>query len=62
MFVKVETRTCVFARLGLKGAENSSEHHESWRARLSTNGTSKSIFKFQFPEVGQSQNATMGFH
>jgi hypothetical protein len=51
---KVETRSCVFARLGLKGGENSSERHESWCGRLSTNGTSKTILKFQFREVGQS--------
>jgi hypothetical protein len=52
--VKFETRPCVFARLGLKGEENSSERHESWCGRLSTNGTSKTILKFQFREVGQS--------
>jgi hypothetical protein len=59
--VKVETRPCVFARLGFKAGENSSECHESWHARLSNNGTSKYILKYQFPEVGQSQNATMRF-
>jgi hypothetical protein len=52
--VKFETRPCVFARLGLKGGENSSERHESWCGRLSTNGTSKTILKFQFREVSQS--------
>jgi hypothetical protein len=52
--VKVETRSCVFARLGLKGCENSSERQESWRGRSSTNVTSKSILKFKFREVGQS--------
>jgi hypothetical protein len=52
--VKFETRLCVFARLGLKGGENSSERHESWCGRLSTNGTSKTILKFQFQEVNQS--------
>jgi hypothetical protein len=52
--IKVETRLCVFARLGLKGCENSSERHESWRGRSSTNVTSKSILKFKFREVGQS--------
>jgi hypothetical protein len=46
--VKVETRSCVFARIGLKGCENSSERHKSWRARSSTNVTSKSIRKFKF--------------
>jgi hypothetical protein len=52
--VKFETRPCVFARLRLKGRENSSERHESWCAHLSTNGTSKSMLKFQFREVGHS--------
>jgi hypothetical protein len=52
--VKFETRPCVFARLGLKGGENSSERHESWCGRLSANGTSKTILKLQFREVGQS--------
>jgi hypothetical protein len=46
--VIVETRSCVFDRLGLKGEENSSECHESWCGRLSTNGTSETIIKFQF--------------
>jgi hypothetical protein len=59
--VKVENLLCVFARLGLKGRENSLERHESWHAHLSTNGTSKSILKFQFREVGQSRNPTMRF-
>jgi predicted ThiF/HesA family dinucleotide-utilizing enzyme len=37
MLVKVETLMCVFARLGIKGGEYSSEHHESWRVHFSTN-------------------------
>jgi hypothetical protein len=45
---KVENLACVFARFGRKGRENSLERHESWHAHLSTNGTSKSILKFQF--------------
>jgi hypothetical protein len=52
--VKVETRSCVFDRLGLKGGENRSERHESWHGRSSTNVTSKFILKFKFREVGQS--------
>jgi hypothetical protein len=52
--VKVEARSCVFARLGIKGGVNSLKHHESWHGRLSTNGTSKTILKFQFREVGQT--------
>jgi hypothetical protein len=59
--VKVETRPCVFARLGLKGWENSTERHESWRANLSTDVTSKSILNFQFREVGESRNSTVLF-
>jgi hypothetical protein len=59
--VRDETRPCVFSRVGLKWEENSSECHESWCGRLSTNGTSKSILKFQFREVGQSRNATKRF-
>jgi hypothetical protein len=59
--VKVETRSCVFARLGLKGGENSSERHESWCGRLSTNGISKSMLNFQFREVGQIGNSTVRF-
>jgi hypothetical protein len=54
--VKVETRLYVFGR-----GENSLEHHESWCGCLSTNGTSKTILKFQFQEIGQSRNATMHF-
>jgi hypothetical protein len=50
---KVETRSCAFVRLGFKGCENSSERHESWRAHLSTNVTSKSMLNFLFREVGQ---------
>jgi hypothetical protein len=52
--IKVETRSCIFARLGFKGCENSSERYESWRGRSSTNVTSKSILKFKFREVGKS--------
>jgi hypothetical protein len=59
--VKVENRLCIFARLGLKGLENSSECHESWRAHLSTNGTSKSMLNFQYREVGQIRNSTVRF-
>jgi hypothetical protein len=59
--IKVETRSCVFARLGLKGCENSSERYESWRGRSSTNGTSKSMLNFQLREVGQIQNSTVRF-
>jgi hypothetical protein len=59
--VKFETRPCVFARLRLKGLENSSERHESWRAHLSTNGTSKSMLNFQFREVGSKLKLDRAF-
>ena len=37
---------CDFVRVWLKGAENSSEHRESWRALLSFKCASKSMIKF----------------
>jgi hypothetical protein len=52
--VKVVTRPHVFTTVGLKGGENRSERNECWCGRLSTNGTSKTILKFQFREIGQS--------
>jgi hypothetical protein len=51
---KAETPPCVFSKLGIKGGEYSLEHHESWRAHLSSNGASKSMLKFQLREVDQS--------
>jgi hypothetical protein len=59
--VKVENRPSVFPRLGLKGCEIRSERHESWRAHLSTNGTSKSMLNFQFREFGQNRNSIVRF-
>ena len=35
-FVRSETPSCSFAKVCLKGVENSSEHHEIWHALLST--------------------------
>ena len=58
--VKVETRLCFFARLGLNGGENSLEHHESWCAHLSTNDTSKSMLNFQFTKVAVRACIQMG--
>ena len=37
--VKSEIPSCDFVRVWLKGAENSSEHHESWRALLTSKCT-----------------------
>ena len=37
-----------FAKVALKGSENSSKHHESWSARLSIKWGSKSMIKFEF--------------
>ena len=33
--VKSETPSCCFAKIGVKGGENSSKRRESWSARLS---------------------------
>ena len=51
--VKSETLLCSFAKVGLKGGENSSECHESLCACLSIKWASKSMIKFQFLEIGQ---------
>ena len=44
--VKSETPSCSFIRVWLKGAENSSEHRESWHALLSSKCVYKSMIKF----------------
>ena len=44
--VKSETPSFYFVRVWLKGAENSSEHRESWCALLSSKCASKSMIKF----------------
>ena len=46
--VKSETPSCGFAKIGVKGGENSSKRRESWSARLSIKRASKSMIKFQF--------------
>ena len=48
-----ETLSCSFTKVGLKAGENNLEHRESWRAHLSIKWASKSMFKFQFEEIGQ---------
>ena len=44
--IKCETPSCSSTKVCLKGGENSSEHHEIWRALLSTKWGSKSTMKF----------------
>ena len=46
--VKSETSSCGFAKIGVKGGENSSKHHESWSAWLAIKWASKSMIEFQF--------------
>ena len=47
-FVKSETPSCGFAKIGVTGGENSSKRRESWSAQLSINRASKSMIKFEF--------------
>ena len=46
--VKCETPLSSFAKVGLKGGENISQHRENLCASLSIKWTSKSMSKFQF--------------
>ena len=43
---KAKLHRAVLLGFVLKGVENNFEHHESWRALLSSKCTSKSIMKF----------------
>ena len=43
---KVKLHRTVLLGFGLKGAENNSEHRESWRAHLSSTCGSKYMIKF----------------
>ena len=45
-YVKSEPPSYSFVRVWLKGAENNSEHRESWRGHLSSNCASKYMTKF----------------
>ena len=45
-YVKSEIPSYNFVMVWLKGAENNSEHHESWHAHLSSKCTSKDMIKF----------------
>ena len=60
-FVKSETLSCSFAKDGVRGGENSSEHHESWSARLFIKWASKSMIKFLLGENYQKWNFVMHF-
>ena len=46
--VKSENPSCGFAKIGVKGGENSSKCLESWSACLSIKWAFKSMIKFQF--------------
>ena len=59
--LKSETSSCVIARVGLKGGQNSLEHCKIWHAHLYINRASKSTIKFQFWEFGQKWNSIMQF-
>jgi len=59
--VKCETSLCGFDKVRLKGGENISERRENSLARLFIQSESKSMIKFQFWEVGQSENPSCGF-
>ena len=60
-FVKSETLVCGFAKVGVKGGENSLECHEIWIARLSIKWASKSMIKFQLRENCQKWNFVVHF-
>ena len=49
-FVKSETPLCSFAKVGVKGGENSLERCESWSAHFSIKWASKSMIIFQLQE------------
>ena len=56
-----QTPLCGFDRVGLKGGQNSSKHHESWCASLSIRYVSKHMIRFQFWEFGQSWDCVVQF-
>ena len=61
-FVKSETLACGFAKVEVKGVENSLERCESWSACLSIKWASKSMIKFPFWEIGQKWSSIVHFH
>ena len=56
--VKSETPWSYFFRVWIKGDENSSELHESWRVLLSSKCTSKSIIKFNSEKLVKSETSS----
>jgi len=59
--VKSEISSCGFAKVGLKGVENSLEHHKSRRACFFMKWASKSTITFQFQEIAQKWNSVVWF-
>ena len=59
--VKSEISSCGFAKVGLKGVENSLEHDKSWRAFFSMKWASKSTITFEFQEIAQKWNSIVWF-
>ena len=59
--VKSETPSCSFVRVWIKGAEDSSEHRESWRALLSIKSTSKSWSNFNSKKLVRSETLSCIF-
>ena len=60
-FVKSETPSWGFAKVGVKGSENSSKHCKIWCARMSIKWASKSMIKFQLRENWQKWNFVVRF-
>ena len=59
--VKSEISSCGFAKVGLKGVENSLEHHKSWHACFCMKWASKSTITFQFQEIALKWNSGVWF-
>ena len=60
-FVKSETPSWSFTKVGVKGGENSSKRHESWSACFFIKWASKSMIKFQLRENCQKWNFVVHF-
>ena len=60
-FVKSETSSCSFTKVGVKEGENSSEHHEICSACSSIKWASKSMIKFILRENCQKWNFIVHF-
>ena len=61
-FVKSETPSCRFAKIGVTGGENSSKRRESWSAQLFVKRASNSMIIFQFWEISHKWNSIIPFH